>query len=225
MASVEVDVHPHRQFAAMTALAIAVFVALWVHLLLLEGRADAFLQTHGAVPNRVLALLSWRHPYRLLAAAREVLGSVLLHVHTVSLLTSVIFLLLFGASVEDRVGHYRFLLLVLLGGAIAVLAESFQQPQSRDAIMGARGGVAAVAGACLAIAPRGQVPSMIRGFAFPWILGPAAWLAVTLFLAVAPLATVPGTASLGLPSLLLAYGTGAALGEFYRRHRPILLRG
>lgn len=225
MPMVEVDIHAHRQFATVTAFYIAVLVAVWVHLLLLDAQADAFLRRHGVVPHDLLRQLDWRHPYRALDGLLGIGASLFLHAHGLSLAASVLFLLLFGAAVEDRIGHYRLAMLLALCGGLAVLIQSLASPLSRDALVGAPAAVAGIAGACAAIVPRGEVPTMVRGVAFPWIAGPFVWLAVMILVAALPLARPEGIAALGLPVLLLAYVAGAVMGEIYRRWRPVLLRG
>jgi membrane associated rhomboid family serine protease len=226
MARVALDHHRYRQFAAMTALLVGVLAALGAHLLLLGDAAAAlFLHEHGAEPSRVLALLHWRHPYRTLYGLQAVGSAMMLHAHLVQLASSMAILLLFGLSVEDRIGHYRFLLLFLAGGAISLLAQALVEPDSQVAFVGAQGAAAGVAGASLVLAPRGTIPTMIRGLDLPWVFAPVIWLLLAIVAALAPLPTPAGVAPVGLPYVVLAYAAGAALGPFYSRTRPVLLRG
>lgn len=225
MLRAEVDIHPHQQFAVMTALLVGVVSALYLHVLSLGSHAGTFLSANGAVPHRLLALLQWRHPYLALDALRYVAQAAFLHATWLSAAANAILLLLFGPSVEDRLGHYRFLLLFVFSSAVAILAQSLMTPDSQMALVGAEGGVAGVGGACLVISPRGQVPTMIRGVEFPWIFGPIAWLLLVILLSAAPLHPYPEVGGVGLPYLLLAYAVGAGLGPLYRYQRPILLRG
>jgi membrane associated rhomboid family serine protease len=225
MPMVKVDIHTHRQFAVMTAVIIGLLVAASLHVLSLGDAAGPFLHAYGAEPRRLLALIHWRHPYNTLYAAAAIVSSLFLHGNWAQLVVNVVLLLLYGSSVEDRVSHTRFLGLFVLGGAVGVLAQSFAAPDSPVALIGAEGGVSAVAGACLSLAPRGQVPTMIRGFEFPWIFGPVAWLLAMLLLSVAPLPMPPDCSGVGLPYLVLCFVSGALLGPLFLSNRPILLRG
>lgn len=225
MVRADVDIHPHQQFAAMTALVVGVIVALCVHVTALGAHAATFLAENGAVPSRILPLLQWRHPYAVLNGLRYVAQATFLHASWLNVAANALLLLLFGPSVEDRLGHYRFLLLFVLSGAVAIVAQSLMTPDSHVALVGAEGGVAGVGGACLAISPRGQVPTMVRGVEFPWLFGPVAWLLFAILLTAAPLHPHPEVAVVGLPYLLIAYAVGAGLGPLYRYQRPILLRG
>lgn len=225
MPMVQVDVHTHRQFAVVTAALAGILVALFLHVVSLGPHAAAFLQAHGAQPGRLRMLIHWRHPYDCLDAAIAIVSSLFLHANWGQLAVSVVLLLLFGASVEDRLSHSRFLGLFVLGGATAVLAQTYFGSNSELALIGSSAGVSAVAGGSLAISPRGSVPTMIRGFEFPWLLGPIAWIFALLLLEVMPLPMPAGIAAVTLPFLVLAYVVGIAAAPLLLRSRPNLLRG
>jgi membrane associated rhomboid family serine protease len=86
--------------------------------------------------------------------------------------SNMIFLLAFGGVVECRLGRIGFLALYLVGGALAGL---LQIAMTGGSVIGASGSVSVVAGAFLALHPRGQVNGL-------WLLPPsrismpAAWL-------------------------------------------------
>lgn len=220
-----VDIHAHRDFAAVTALLIGVIVALGVRALLLSDEQGQFLQDHGAVPQKILALLDWRHPYRSLSALQAIVVGILLHATWVHLAVDVVLLLLFGASVEDRLGHYRFLLLFFVAGIVAALTQCLLDPESRLALVGAHGATSGVAGAWVVLSPRGRVPTMVRGLEIPWVFGPVLWALGEVLTVSSAWALPAGVGTAGFPAVLLAFGVGLALGPFYRSSRPILLRG
>lgn len=86
--------------------------------------------------------------------------------------SNMIFLLAFGGTVECRLGRLGFLALYLVGGALAGL---LQIAMTGGSVIGASGSVSVVAGAFLALYPRGHVHGL-------WLLPPsrvsmpAAWL-------------------------------------------------
>ena len=68
--------------------------------------------------------------------------------------SNMIFLLAFGRVVEGRLGHLGFATLYLVGGALAGL---LQIALTKGTVIGASGSVSVVAGAFLALHPRGSV--------------------------------------------------------------------
>ncbi len=78
-----------------------------------------------------------------------------LHLSWEHLIGNMVFLMVFGPSVEDRLGRFWFLLFYLLGGTAAGLGHIYGGEMTPT--LGASGSVAAVTGAYLALAPRSYV--------------------------------------------------------------------
>jgi len=209
----------------MTAVLVALLIGVYLHIVSLGAHADVFLQAHGAVPNRFLSMLQWRHPYVMLYGLVPVVTAIFLHANWMHVAINALLLLLFGPSVEDRLGHYRFLLLFLFSGVVAIIAEALVVPDSHTALVGAQGAVAGVGGACILISPRSRIPTMVRGLELPWAFAPVCWLMFAILASVSPLSLPLDVGVVGLPYLFLAFAAGAALGPLYRHQRPILLRG
>ena len=89
-------------------------------------------------------------------------------------LSNMIFLWAFGAVVEGRLGRAGFLALYLVGGAFAGVVQVLL---SKGSAVGASGSVSVVAGAFLALHPRGVVhgywllPPMRVAISAAWLLG------------------------------------------------------
>ena len=77
------------------------------------------------------------------------------------LLGNLIFLVVFGNNVEDRLGHTRFVVFYLVGGAAATLAFAAVRPGSTMPMVGASGAIAAVLGAYLVCFPRARVLAVV----------------------------------------------------------------
>lgn len=71
------------------------------------------------------------------------------------------FLWIFGDNVEDRLGHFGFLMLYLVGGILASLCHWYMQPDSSVPVIGASGAVAAVLGAYVITWPFARVHSLL----------------------------------------------------------------
>ena len=86
-------------------------------------------------------------------SALRLLTALFLHADWAHLLGNLVFLLIFGLPAERAMGPWRFLLLFLLGGAVANLAAVLAIDSPDRVVIGASGAVSAVIGAYLALFP------------------------------------------------------------------------
>ena len=110
------------------------------------------------------------------------LVTMFLHASIPHLFGNMLFLWVFGNNIEDRKGWWRFLLLYLIGGAVATATQVSIDPSSTVPMIGASGAIAAVMGAYLISYPRARIKSLI--FFGPMLLRKvsAGWLLVIWFL-------------------------------------------
>jgi len=146
--------------------------------------------------------------------AEPTLASVLFaHVSLLHLLVDLLFLWLFGSSLEDSMARWRYLLLYLVGGLAGVGLAAAAGGGSELPAIGATGAIAALLGGYLLLYPRARIVSV--GFAgtfftlfeLPvWIML-AAWPALQALVdATAPAGALPDGA------LWLAQLGGALIG-------------
>ncbi|MFJ1656715.1 rhomboid family intramembrane serine protease [Streptomyces sp. NPDC088337] len=125
----------------------------------------------------------------------SVLTAMFLHGSWLHLLGNMLFLLIFGNNIEDRMGHVRYLLFYLVCGYAAGYGFALTNSYSATPLIGASGAIAGVLGAYLVLYPRVRV----------WILVP--------FLLFLPL-RLPAWLVLGFWFVLQAlYSTGQAVAE------------
>jgi membrane associated rhomboid family serine protease len=86
-----------------------------------------------------------------------VLTSMFLHGSWGHIIGNMVYLLIFGDQIEDRLGHLRFLLFYLGAGVVAALAQVWGDPSSIVPCVGASGAIAGVLGAYLLLYPRNTV--------------------------------------------------------------------
>ena len=106
-----------------------------------EAALDRLFETRGVVPAELVAAVTggnW-----LSRPVLDVFTSMFLHAGWLHLLGNLLFLWIFGANVEDRVGRARFLLVYLAGGVVAVVAQTLADPGSTAPMIGASGAIAA----------------------------------------------------------------------------------
>jgi membrane associated rhomboid family serine protease len=106
--------------------------------------------------------------------------SQFLHGGWLHLLGNMLFLLIFGNNVEDRMGRLKFLLFYLITGIVAAYGFALATPNSGETLIGASGAIAGVLGAYLVMFPRARVWSLVP-FLFFIPLRLPAWLVLGLW--------------------------------------------
>lgn len=83
--------------------------------------------------------------------------SMFLHGGWLHLFSNMLYLWIFGDNVEDRMGHFRYILFYILCGLIAAGAHIITNPDSEIPTIGASGAIAGVLGAYLLLYPFARV--------------------------------------------------------------------
>jgi membrane associated rhomboid family serine protease len=87
--------------------------------------------------------------------------SMFLHGSFLHIFGNMLFLAIFGPTVEDRMGRGRFVAFYLLGGLVALAAQVLADPGSPAPTLGASGAIAAVLGGYILLYPRARVLTLI----------------------------------------------------------------
>ena len=85
------------------------------------------------------------------------ISSMFMHGSWMHIIGNMIYLLIFGDQIEDRLGHTRFLLFYLAAGVTAGLAQVYSEPTSTLPCVGASGAIAAVLGSYLVLYPSNSI--------------------------------------------------------------------
>jgi membrane associated rhomboid family serine protease len=96
--------------------------------------------------------------------------NMFLHAGWLHIVGNMWFLHLFGATVEDRMGHLRFLLFYLLSGLAANLIFFMVDLHSTIPEFGASGAIAGVMGAYIVMFPRAQILTLIPILFIPFLV-------------------------------------------------------
>src|SRR5204862_4289285 len=83
--------------------------------------------------------------------------SMFLHGGWLHLGGNMLYLWIFGDNIEDRLGHFRYILFYLLCGIAATLTHAVLEANSRLPAIGASGAIAGVLGAYILLFPRARV--------------------------------------------------------------------
>lgn len=89
------------------------------------------------------------------------LTSMFLHANLLHIGGNMLFLYIFGDNVEDRLGHFWYLLIYLFCGLVASAAQILVDPNSQLLNLGASGAIAGVLGAYLVFFPGARVRSVV----------------------------------------------------------------
>jgi membrane associated rhomboid family serine protease len=129
-----------------------------------------------------------------------------LHASFLHIFGNMLFLAIFGPTVEDAVGRVRYPIFYLLGGLVALGAQVAVDPSSSGPTLGASGAIAAVLGGYILLYPRARVLTLVFIVFFVTIIEvPAVFLLGFWFLEQLYL----GAAGLGSP-----VGGGAGVAYF-----------
>ena len=113
--------------------------------------------------------------------------SMFMHAGLAHIAGNMLYLWIFGDNVEDRLGHFRYLIFYLVGGVVASLTHLATNWGSDLPTVGASGAIAAVLGAYLVYYPGGRIATFIPlGFFYRLTWVPAAvvlglWFLLQLF--------------------------------------------
>lgn len=111
------------------------------------------------------------------ATGLTVLTSMFMHGSFLHIFGNMLFLAIFGPTIEDRVGRLRFPAFYLLGGVAALAAQVLANPNSTAPTIGASGAIAAVLGGYALLYPRARVLTLVFIIFFVTIVEvPALWL-------------------------------------------------
>jgi len=132
------------------------------------------------------------------ATALTLITSMFLHGSFLHIFGNMVFLAVFGPTVEDRLGRLRFPVFYLLGGLVALGAQVAAAPASTAPTLGASGAIAAVLGAYVVLHPRARVITLVFIIFFftivevPAVLLLGFWFLEQLYLGASGLASPIG---------------------------------
>jgi membrane associated rhomboid family serine protease len=167
---VPIPLHDHirrQTFWLLTLALISANVAAFLFELSLGQDIDHFVFHFGIVPARyttpqIVAGLGLK------GLVVPIFVSMFLHGGWLHLLGNLLFLFVFGRSIEDRFGHLKFLLIYFLGGLGGALLHILLNADSRVPSIGASGAIAGILGAYFVSFPAARITTLIPVFFFFW---------------------------------------------------------
>src|ERR1700730_6299385 len=110
---------------------------------------EKFITRWSVVPSRL-----WGNPAN---QWPTLLTATFLHGGWTHLIGNMLFLHVFGSSVEDRMGHFRYLIFYVLIGVFANGFQAYISPASKLPVLGASGAIAGVLGSYFIYYPYARI--------------------------------------------------------------------
>ncbi|MBS0591647.1 MAG: rhomboid family intramembrane serine protease [Proteobacteria bacterium] len=150
---------PRKSFlpwATLTIIGVCAAQFFWL-VLMPENLRWEFVRHWGTVPTRLIDANAslWQQLIEL--RWLRLATSLFIHAGWLHLAGNLLFLMIFGVPAERALGAWRFLLLFLLGGALANLVEATMLASTSAPIVGSSGAVSAIIGAYLGLFPRARL--------------------------------------------------------------------
>ena len=174
------DEMPTRRFPIVNYLLIAVNILVFVVMWLAGPSQEALVYEFAMVPANFANGVD-------LKDITDIFTSMFMHAGLAHIAGNMLYLWIFGDNVEDRLGHFAYLVFYLVGGVVASLAHLLTNPGSQIPTVGASGAIAATLGAYLVLFPRSRVLTFIPlGFymqlrAIPASIVLGLWFVLQLF--------------------------------------------
>jgi membrane associated rhomboid family serine protease len=213
------DENPTRTTPYITYWLIGINVLVFLHEFSLSNRQlEQFLHLYALVPRELTDTFAGVHLAQPIPEWATLVTSQFLHGGWWHLISNMVFLWIFGNNIEDRLGHFKYLIFYISCGIFAALCQWFVGMTSEVPSLGASGAIAGVLAAYLLRFPQTRVVSLIfLGFFITTIRVPA-FILIGLFIVqnvISGLASLQAAASMSVQTGGVAYWAhvgGFALG-------------
>ena len=188
------------------------------------GVGEAVACKHGAFALGQAGLIGGAGPQ--LPAWETAFTAMFLHASFLHIFGNMVFLAIFGPAVEDSLGRLRYPAFYLIGGLVALAAQTATDPGSTAPTLGASGAIAAVLGAYILLYPRARVLTLVFIVFFVTIIEVPAvflllfWFAEQLWLGLEGLASPLGGEGVAYFDHIGGFAFGLLTIRLLVRRRP-----
>ncbi len=156
-----------RSFPLVTVLLILANILVFMAVSQLGRNTGRLLEPFIFVPQR---FFGWRGGMLDWERWRPLLTAMFLHANLLHLVSNMWFLWVFGNSVEDRLGHGRYLFFYLFCGVASFLVHGVSAPGSSLPALGASGAISGVLGGYLLLFSRARILTLVPIIIIPWLV-------------------------------------------------------
>lgn len=148
------DENPTRITPYFTYGLIGMNILVFFHEISLSNlQLEQFFQLYAVIPQELT--INWSGEWTTLFTSQ------FLHGGWWHLISNMVYLWVFGNNIEDRLGHFKYLLFYLTCGAIAALCQWFIGMYSTIPSLGASGAISGVLGAYLIWFPHARITTLV----------------------------------------------------------------
>ena len=211
------DTIPSRQFPVVNTILIVVNSLVFFYELSLGNSLDSFIKTYGLIPDYLgkhNAFFDRVYPF---------FTSMFLHGGWFHLIGNMLYLFIFGDNVEDRMGHFKYLIFYLFSGLAAAFSQILINIHSTIPMVGASGAISCVLGAYILYFPRSRILTLVPIFLFiqfveiPALLFLLIWFVMQFFSGVYTLAVTNDTGGVAFWAHVGGFVAGFILAKPFQK--------
>ncbi|EQB62878.1 MAG: Rhomboid family protein [candidate division Zixibacteria bacterium RBG-1] len=151
---------PTEKPPIITIALIVINVLIFFYQISLGPDFQYFIVKLGAIPYEITHQ-SEITPEAPFPVNMTLLTSMFLHGGWLHIIGNMLYLWIFGNNIEDKLGHFKFIIFYLVSGIIASLVFVLSSPNSTVPMVGASGAIAGVLGAYLLKFPHARILTLI----------------------------------------------------------------
>lgn len=177
------DENPTRITPYITYGLIGMNVLVFLHeFSLSNAQLEQFFQLYAVIPQQLSASFAGEAINQPVPEWATLFTSQFLHGGWWHLISNMVFLWVFGNNIEDRLGHFKYIIFYLACGAFAALCQWFVGMDSAIPSLGASGAISGILGAYLIRFPQTLVNTFVFLGIFITTLRVPAWVLIGIYI-------------------------------------------
>jgi membrane associated rhomboid family serine protease len=219
------DTTRSRSFPVANTILIILNVIVFFYEISLGTGLDRFIFHHGLIPELLFSSTDMGFIKRF----SPFFTSLFIHGGFLHLLGNMLFLYIFGDNVEDKMGHFKYLIFYIICGFSAAIFQTLTNVHSAIPMIGASGAISGVLGAYLIFFPKSRILTLLPIFFFIQLIHiPAAvfifiWFIIQFLSGVSTLSAKPGIGGVAFWAHIGGFVSGLILARFFQKKESIRL--
>jgi len=194
-------------------------ILIFFHEQSLGSHLNDFIHQYGLIP----AVLFSKSDLSLIDRLIPFVSSMFLHGGWMHIIGNMLFLYIFGHNIEDRMGHFKYLLFYLSTGFIAAFFQIVMNISSQIPMIGASGAISGVLGAYLIFFPKSKILTLVPIFIFikfmriPAVVFILFWFGIQLLSGVGSLSASQSTGGVAFWAHIGGFIGGIILAKSFQK--------